>query len=218
MILRYFGHSLFTMALENGKTLLTDPYGDFHAYPKQKLFADVVTISHHHHDHDAISMVSGNPLVIDQLGVYSPIQDVMISAVPSKHDDKEGALRGDNLIYVIEAEGLKIVHLGDVGHLLTERQRLAIGVPDVLLTPIGGYYTTDAQTAFENMRLLKPRVTIPMHYRTDFCADMPIQTEQPFFALLKQDPMLMPLCRITAGDISERPAVLQMLINAPAKA
>ncbi len=213
MILQYYGHSLFTMAFENGTTLLTDPYGDFYDYPKRTLKADIVTISHHHHDHDAVDMVEGTPQVIDTAGVFSPNADLIITGVPSKHDAQNGAQRGDNLIFVIMAEGLKIVHMGDIGHVINDRQRHAIGKPDILLLPVGGYYTTDAKAAIENIHLLEPRVSIPMHYRTRFNESMPIQTVQPFFEMLKVTPDPMPLIRFTGGDLNQRPPVMMLSIT-----
>jgi L-ascorbate metabolism protein UlaG (beta-lactamase superfamily) len=214
MILRYYGHSLFTLTLENGLVILTDPYGDFCNYPRARLGANVVTISHHHFDHDSVAMVVGNPTVIDGAGVHAPAAGLVITGVPSKHDERGGARRGDNLIFVIEAEGLKIVHMGDIGHTVDDRQRNAIGTPDVLMLPVGGTFTTDAAAAAENVRLLRPRVAIPMHYRTRYNTEMNIQTEKPFLELMKAAPTPIPLCRITKGDIGERPPVILMDIQA----
>ena len=214
MIIRYYGHSLFTMTLENGFTILTDPYGDFYQYPKRTLRADVVTVSHHHHDHDSLNIVTGQPVVLDKQGVFTPARGVVITGVPSKHDAQSGAQRGDNLIFTVEAEGLRLTHLGDLGHVLTAAQRQAIGTPDVLFTPVGGYYTTDAQTAFENVALLKARIAIPMHYRTAFDMEMPIDTEKPFLALMQATPLPMRVCRLTKPDLSERPAVILMAVTA----
>ncbi len=213
MILRYYGHSLFTITLENGLVILTDPYGDFYDYPRTRLSANVVTISHHHFDHDSIAMVVGNPTIIDEPGVHAPATGLIITGVPSKHDDRNGARRGDNLIFVIEAEGLKLVHMGDIGHVVGDRQRHAVGTPDVLMLPVGGTYTTDAAAAAENVRILRPRITIPMHYRTRYNAEMTIQTEKPFLDLMKADPAPMPLVRLTKGDIGERPPVILMEIQ-----
>ena len=216
MILRYYGHSLFTMSLHNGMTLLTDPYGEFHEYPRQTLPADIVTVSHHHHDHDAVGMVTGQPTVLDQPGTYSPARDVLITGIPCKHDAQNGAQFGNNILFVIETEGLKIVHLGDLGHVLSDQQRLAIGKPDILLTPVGGHFTTDATMALANIRLLRPRVAIPMHYRNQYNESAMIQTEQPFLASMNSamaEPM--PLCRFTAGDMEQRPPVIVMAVTVP---
>ena len=213
MILRYYGHSLFTLALECGVTLLTDPYGDFFDYPRQRLQADIVTISHHHHDHDAISMVAGNAVVLDQPGNYTPAPGLRVTGIPGWHDTQNGAQRGNNLMFVIETEGLRIVHMGDIGHRLTERQCLQLGTPDLLLIPVGGNYTIDAKTAVEIVSRLHPRITIPMHYQTKYDRQMPIQTETPFLQLMDAQPVPIPVARFTPGDLSERPPVMLMSVT-----
>lgn len=213
MILRYYGHSLFTLALESGAMLLTDPYSTFYSYPQRTLRADVVTVSHHHHDHDSLEMVAGEPLVIDREGVHRPLAGVRIVGVPTWHDNDGGRKRGGNLVFVFEVEDLRIAHLGDLGHALTDRQRTAIGPVDVALVPVGGFYTTDAAAAADNVRKLRPRLTIPMHYRTRYSLDMPIETEQPFLALMGVQPEPVPLLRLAAGDLSERPAVTLLSVT-----
>lgn len=215
MIVRYYGHSLFTFTLESGTVLLTDPYGAFYGYPQRTLHADVVTVSHHHHDHDSLAMVSGKPVVIDLAGAHSPAPGVKVTGTPTWHDGEGGSKRGGNLVFVIEAEGLRIAHLGDLGHVLAERQRAAIGPVDVALVPVGGLYTTDAAVAAQNVRLLAPRLTIPMHYRTPYDPDMPIETEAPFLALMGVKCEPLPLLRLTAGDLGERPAVLLLAVTDP---
>lgn len=213
MILRYLGHSMFILAMENGFTLVTDPYGSFYTYPKRNMRADAVTVSHYHHDHDAIECISGDPFILDQAGVVSPVAGLSVTGIESQHDAEGGAKRGRNLIFVIETEGLRIVHLGDLGHILLPRQRKAIGKPDVLMSPVGGTYTTDAFAAFENVRLLKPRITVPMHYRTPFSDEMPIDTEEGFIALFGEMPEPMSVCRLTKNDISERRPLLRMAVT-----
>jgi L-ascorbate metabolism protein UlaG (beta-lactamase superfamily) len=215
MILRYYGHSLFTMALECGVTLLTDPYGDFFDYPKRQLKADIVTISHHHHDHDALSMVAGRAVVLDQPGQFTPAPGLGVTGVPGWHDAHNGEQRGGNLMFVIETEGLRIIHMGDIGHRLTDRQCLQLGTPDLLLIPVGGNYTIDAQTAAETVNRLHPRVTIPMHYQTEYDRQMPIQTEAPFLQLMGMQPVPVSVARFTAGDLCEREPVMRMSVTAP---
>lgn len=215
MILRYYGHSMFTLSLENGYQILMDPYGDFYQYPKRTLHADLVTVSHHHHDHDALGMAPDAKMVLDKAGTFHPAQGVTVKAVPCWHDDARGAKRGPNLIFQIEAEGLRVVHLGDLGHLLDAAQVKAVAMPDVLLMPVGGYYTIDAQAAVQNIALLHPRVTVPMHYKTRYSMEMPIEDEQPFLALCGVRPEPMPLVRLTKGDLAERPPVLLMQVTAP---
>lgn len=218
MILRYYGHSLFTLALESGLTVATDPYGDFYGYPRRRLKADLATVSHHHHDHDALEMLQGVRQVIDAPGAYYPARDLTVTGIATWHDEQRGAQRGENTVFILQAEGLRLVHLGDLGHVLTDRQCAAIGMPDVLLTPVGGRYTTDAPAALENVRRLRPRITIPMHYRTPYDPEMPIETERPFLALMGAEPAPLPLCRLSAGDIGERPSVLLLGVTPPGAA
>ena len=210
MILRYYGHSLFTVALSCGKIIAADPYYDFYQYPNRSLPVDICTISHHHADHDSINAFQKNPVIIDTAGVHFPFDGICITGIPTFHDDEGGIRRGNNLVFILEAEGLRIVHLGDLGHPLSAEQISAIGKPDILLLPVGGYYTINAQTALGVMQSLSPKVAIPMHYRTRACDDMPIAPLADFLQLTGASPQPMSLCRVTAEDISQRPSLLIM--------
>lgn len=184
MILRYYGHALFTITLKDKTTILTDPYGRFCRYPRRSLDADIVTISHHHYDHDSLEMVQGRPFVVDEAGYYLPKDDIVLMGVSSYHDNHTGLRRGKNIIFVIEVEGLRIVHLGDLGHLPDEQQQEKIGTPDLLMIPVGGTFTLDASRAKQCVDMLKPRTTIPMHYQTRYSEDLGIATEQEFVQLM----------------------------------
>ena len=213
MILHYYGHDLFTLTLSDGTVILTDPYENFYNYPNRSLRADICTVSHHHSDHDSVGILQEEKNlihIIDTNGVHEPKKGIRIKGIPSFHDAENGALRGSNLIFVIEADGLRIVHLGDLGHTLSAAQIAMIGSPDILLLPVGGFYTIDAKTAFHVMQSLSPRITIPMHYRTAANPDMPVAPLADFLQLLHASPEPMHVCRITAEDISERPSLIVM--------
>ena len=212
MILKYLGHAFFTLSLENGKTIAIDPYGSFYDFPRRSLLADYCLVSHHHHDHDGIECLQPGVQVIDTAGTHR-LGGVTVTAVPTWHDEKQGALRGANLFFVIEAEGLRIGHAGDLGHVPDARQIRQIGRLDVLLLPVGGYYTIDASTALEVCRLLQPVTTIPMHYRTKYDEEMPTADLHTFLALAKAEDTQMPLVRITKGDVLERPQVITLAIQ-----
>ena len=214
MILKYYGHAFFTASLENGKVIAMDPYGAFYDYPKRCLKADYCLVSHHHHDHDGTAeCLEPGAEVIDPAGVHKLSSDVTVRSVATWHDDRQGALRGPNLIHIIEAEGLRIAHAGDLGHLPNAQQLKQIGRVDVLLVPVGGYYTIDATTALELCRLLQPVCAIPMHYRTQYDPDMPVAERKDFLALTKAEDTQMPLVRITKADLLERPSVITMAIR-----
>ncbi len=210
MIVEYFGHDLFRLTLADGTLLVADPYGSFHQYPRRRLRADVCTVSHDHHDHNAVDSLEGSPIILRTAGMHLPRPGLTITGVPTFHDEVHGQKRGPNLAFLIEAEGLRLVHLGDLGHVLTEAQAEILFAPDVLLLPVGGTYTIDAPTARTVMDQLRPKVTIPMHYQTQADLDMPIAPVADFLALLRADPVPMPLLRITEQDISQRPGLLLM--------
>ena len=90
---------------------------------------------------------------------------VAVETVPSFHDEAQGAKRGSNLIHIFTAEGMRCVHLGDLGCELNEEQVAAIGTPDILFVPVGGFYTIDANQAAVIVSRLAPRIVVPMHYK-----------------------------------------------------
>jgi L-ascorbate metabolism protein UlaG (beta-lactamase superfamily) len=160
----FLGHSSFRL---KGKTasLVTDPFD-----PKMvglsfpKVSADIVTISHKHDDHNKAELVKDVKKVVSGPGEYE-INEVSIIGISTYHDDKKGAKRGKNTIYVIEMDGQRIVHLGDLGHKLSEKFIEKVGSVDVLMIPVGGEYTIDATQATELVRAIEPRMTIPMHFK-----------------------------------------------------
>ena len=212
MIVKYLGHAFFTITLENGTTIAIDPYGSFFQFPQRNVRADVCLISHHHHDHDGISCLQPGAQLIDQPGVYDLACGVRVRAVATCHDEQGGALRGPNNFFIIEAEGLRIAHAGDLGHALTAEQCKQIGRPDVLMIPVGGTYTVTAEGALQVCAQLQPTMTIPMHYRCRYDEDMNITDLPNFLALCGAKDEQAPLLRLTAGDMAERPQVMTMQI------
>ena len=163
MDITYLGHSSFKL---KGKstTVITDPFDPSMVglkYSPQE--ATIVTVSHHHPDHDQVDLVKNVSRVVDGPGEYE-IAGVSIIGIQSFHDDKKGEERGKNTIYVFEMEDLRIAHLGDLGHKLPAESIEEMGPIDILLIPVGGKYTIDSQTAVEVTRSIEPSIIIPMHY------------------------------------------------------
>ena len=156
MKLTWYGHACFLAETAEGSAVF-DPYapGSVPGLELPPLRADAVVCSHGHRDHGYAAGVT--------LSGREP--GFTLRAIPCFHDDRQGALRGENSIAVLEAEGLRLVHLGDLGHALSAEQCAVIGRPDVLLIPVGGHYTIGPAEAEAVMRALMPRLTIPMHYR-----------------------------------------------------
>jgi len=162
------GHSLFKITTNPQKNspikIVIDPYNKSAGLRVPKLEADILLITHQHDDHNNIKAVSGNPFLIEGPGEYD-VKNIFIEGIPSFHDDNQGKERGENTIYVIESENLRICHLGDLGQKeLTEQQLEKIGDVDILMIPVGGTYTISAQEAGKIMSQLEPHITIPMHY------------------------------------------------------
>lgn len=150
----WLGHACF--ALESGgERVVLDPYA-MDGYPPLHTHANRVFCSHGHHDHNNTAAVElstkGNSMFTTE-------------KVDTFHDDCGGAARGANTIHILRAEGMSVVHCGDLGHFPTEEQLAAISDADAMLIPVGGYYTIDAAMAKRVADAAKARVVVPMHYR-----------------------------------------------------
>lgn len=160
------GHSSFKIRGKQA-TVITDPFD-----PKMlgikfpKVEARIVTVSHNHNDHNNTGVIEGNPFIITGPGEYE-IADVFIRGIPTHHDNKYGEERGKNTIYKIEIDGVRLAHLGDLGHKLSDEQLDQLGDVDVLMIPVGGVYTIDAKKASEVVAQIEPHIVIPMHYNED---------------------------------------------------
>ena len=182
MKIKWLGHSCFLVTLNDGTTLVTDPYDASVGYPPLSVRADVILSSHDHFDHSCFDAVGGKPRIINAAGAYSH-QSAKITGIPAFHDDAMGTKRGGNIIFAIEAEGMKIVHLGDLGHMPdTDEQKQALGGVDVMLIPIGGFFTIDTPAAVHLIDAFKPRCAIAMHFANRYC-HFPISDEAEFVRL-----------------------------------
>lgn len=170
MEITYLGHSCFRI---KGKKsiIVTDPYEHPQlGFKMPQTSADIVTVSHHHQDHNYVAGVKGTtkrkePFVVDGPGEYE-IGGVSIFGIASFHDKSNGAKRGENTIYLITLDGLRLVHLGDLGHKLTEAELEEVNGVDILFIPVGGTYTIDDNEAIEVIGQIEPAIIIPMHYKT----------------------------------------------------
>ncbi|MEN8253394.1 MAG: MBL fold metallo-hydrolase [Patescibacteria group bacterium] len=170
MEITYLGHSCFKLKGKNG-TLIMDPYDDYIGLNLPSASADVVTISHDHKDHNADHRVKGTsrrekPFVINKPGAYE-VGGISVFGIPAFHDDSAGTERGENNIYVVLLDDLRICHLGDLGHDLASQQVSAIGAIDILICPVGGHFTINSKQAIKIIKSLDPAFAIPMHYKTD---------------------------------------------------
>jgi L-ascorbate metabolism protein UlaG (beta-lactamase superfamily) len=146
--------------------IITDPFPPGLGYTLGKQTADIVTVSHPHPSHSYDQGINSEHRLVKGPGEYE-ISGVLILGISTYHDSVKGQSRGKNTIYLMEIDGVNVLHLGDLGHVLSDEQVEEIGNVDVLLLPVGGVSTINAAMAAEVMRKLEPRVVIPMHYKTD---------------------------------------------------
>ena len=175
--LTWYGQSCFLLESASGARVVMDPIPTNIGYlPPADLHADLVTISHEHPDHTNVSLLQGKPRVLrgltaDKKGwirIDEKVKDISIRSVGVYHDGKRGTENGLDTVFIFETGGLRIAHLGDLGHPLTDQQISAIGSVDVVLVPVGGGLTIDAQEATHVVDQIRPRLmVIPMHFKTD---------------------------------------------------
>ncbi len=173
MDIKYLGHSSFSIKSKLG-SVVTDPYEPKMTgmkFPSTE--ADIVTVSHQHGDHNYLAGVTGlpagrqdSPLVVDMPGEYEK-NGIRVYGYESYHDSNKGADRGKNTLFKIVAEDITVLHCGDLGHILTDEDLEEIDVVDVLMIPVGGFYTITPEEAAKVVAKIEPSIVIPMHYKTD---------------------------------------------------
>ena len=187
LTIRWHGQSMFEIITPAGTRIVTDPHA-IDVFGRKNLEADLILISHRHNDHTQVGVIEnwkkakivhgikdlkGDGKKFDWNLVDEKFKDVRIRTVGTYHDTTFGMERGKNAVFVLEVGGLKIVHLGDLGHLLTEEQVKRIGPVDVLMIPVGGVYTLNGSEAREVVKQLKPtKFVLPMHYGVKVYEDL----------------------------------------------
>lgn len=165
MDITWLGHSSFRIKGKEA-TILTDPCDTSIGYKSGKITSDIVTISHNHPGHSCLENVEHPYRLISGPGEYE-LKGVFITGIQTYHDNIEGNEYGRNTIYIFEIDGITLCHLGDVGHLLSSSIIENIGNITVLFLPVGGLSTIDSVVAAELVRLISPKIVVPMHYKTE---------------------------------------------------
>jgi L-ascorbate metabolism protein UlaG (beta-lactamase superfamily) len=210
--IKWLGHAAFLITSESGVRIINDPYKPEREIKLGRIdeAADVVTISHGHGDHSNAADVRGNPQVIK---TTAEAKGIKFRAVRTFHDEAKGREHGGNTVFCFTVDGVNICHLGDIGHVLTPAQLAEVGRVDVLILPVGGFFTIAVEGASRLCDQLKPKVIIPMHFRNEQVT-MPIAGVDEF---LKGKP------NISRPDSSEvefkadkLPAATQIIVLKPA--
>ena len=186
MKIRWLGHSAFVLTSDSGTKVLTDPYesGSYDGavgYKPITETVDVVTASHKHEDHFCLEGLGEGFECATKAG-EEEVRGLRMTGVKTYHDESKGKERGPNVIFVIDIDGIRVCHLGDLGHTLSDDDLGAIGKVDVLLVPVGGFFTIGPREAISVVKALSPAVTIPMHFKTESLG-FPIEPVENFLSL-----------------------------------
>lgn len=183
MKLEYIGHACFRLTAGDGTRVVTDPYDDSVGIAMLPLEAELVTMSHGHHDHCCEDMLRGAPRIVRGTQ-EARVGGVTTRAYASWHDDAHGAKRGESCVRVFELDGLRVVHMGDQGCMPAPEVLGAMAGADVLLVPVGGFYTVDARGAKVICEAVRPRCVVPMHFLTAHGAYSVIGDHRAFMQLM----------------------------------
>lgn len=167
MRISWLGHACFLLETKQNTKVVTDPYepGSYSGavgYSPVGIDPDVVTISHYHFDHGYTKEFRA-AVVIDKAGEFK-VKDLEIKGIASYHDKEKGAARGENIIFLIKADGINIAHFGDLGTLELDYDRLKD--IDIALIPVGGTFTIDSKEATDLVKKINPKIVVPMHFKT----------------------------------------------------
>ncbi|MFC1933807.1 MBL fold metallo-hydrolase [Chloroflexota bacterium] len=213
MKIKWLGHASFMITSDAGMKIITDPYktGGNLDYGEIKESADIVTVSHEHYDHNNASAVGGNPEVVKRT---AEVKGIKFNGTPTYHDDASGSKRGKNTVFYFEVDGIRVCHLGDLGHQLDDKDVALMGRVDILLIPVGGNFTIDARVATEVCSKLAPKVIMPMHYRNERSRSFPVSGVDEFLQGKAG------VSRLDASEVEfkqgELPATTQIVVLKPA--
>lgn len=214
MKIKWFGQASFLITSETGLRIITDPYAPSERIPYREIeeSADIVTVSHGHGDHSNVAGVKGNPAVVKE---SKEVKGIKFTAIQAYHDASGGGQRGSMTMFSFQVDGIRICHLGDLGHSLDNKLIAEIGEVDILLVPVGGNFTIDAKVATEVYEGLAAKIVIPMHYKNE---------RTPNFPVAGVDDFIKGKSNVTKLEVSEvefkagvLPAAAQIVVLKPAR-
>jgi L-ascorbate metabolism protein UlaG (beta-lactamase superfamily) len=183
MKIKWYGHAAFLITSDQGTKIIIDPYepgafGGQLSYGKISDQADIVITSHDHADHNYTQGLPGAPQVVKG-AVSKTVKGISMKGIPTYHDPSRGSERGPNTLFTLKVDQIQVCHLGDLGHLLSDKELAEVGPVDILLIPVGGFFTIDPKEATRVVEQIKPKIVIPMHFKTEKCG-FPIAPVEDF--------------------------------------
>ncbi len=204
MEITWYGRACFRLKGRDA-TVITDPCPPATGFVAGKHDVDLLTISHDHADHTYTRSITAR-LTLTRPGEYES-SDVLVTGVRTFHDGVGGTERGENIVFSVELDGVRVAHLGDLGHLLTEEQLSELGPVDVLLVPAGGIYTLPPAEAAEVVSQIGPKIVIPMHFQVDG-GSTDLTTPEKFLHEMAVEPIRQPKAQVTHSSLPDETQVV----------
>ena len=182
MKIKFYAQSAFRIIADDGTRIVIDPYEEsgFLRYDPTFDEADIVVVTHEHGDHNNIDAVPGNHDVVRGEGTHTA-RGITFTGIPCYHDRDQGAQRGPNAMIVFDIDGLRVAHLGDLGHELEDSEIEALAGANILIAAVGGGPTLEPENVWEIVERVQPNVMIPCHFKTPEI-DLPIEPIEVFLA------------------------------------
>ena len=207
----YHGHSCFSVITPKKLSIMIDPFSKKLGYKFPRIPAHVVLISNEHYDHNNFQDVVGVPIILHGIkkdGTFNKIdfylQDAHIFNIPSYHDKVRGNQWGLNSIFVIDIENFRIIHMGSFGSFFDKQKALnELYKPNVLMIPVGGFFTIDAKDAYSLCKEIMPDVIMPMNYKTEVTKDLPFNGLESFIKLFPENKIFYPKKRVVKFNLDK---------------
>jgi L-ascorbate metabolism protein UlaG (beta-lactamase superfamily) len=209
MNIKWFGHACFRLKDRYGSAF-TDPFPPQQlGYNRPKSKTNIITISHSHENHASLENFTGSPYIITRPGEYE-VNGIFVTAIHTYHDNKKGAERGYNNVMLFQFDDLSICHLGDLGHILSQKEVEQLSSVDILLIPVGGSDggTLNASQAAEVISLIEPYIVIPMHYKTPAYPGNLEPVEKFLKEMGSTSPSTMDELKLTRSNLPEETQVI----------
>ena len=222
MEIKWYGHAAFGLTSVSGPRIITDPYTpEGVGYAPIADPADLVIISSDDDSaHCRADLISGEPEVVNaltvaQAGGKTEALGVEISAIEAAEWDlhPEHEVPGQNGMYRFTLDGIKFAHMGDVGNPLTDQQQAFFDDTDILFALAGGYLTLELPDLMEMIHRTRPKLVIPMHFRTLTYVPRNTMWIESFLSHFKDEDVdfsFGPTASITKDDLPDRTRVLVM--------
>ena len=187
MKVTWHGHACFSITRSDGYTVVFDPHdGHSIGLTRPGVKGDLILVTHDHFDHNAVDIVKKDgSRVLKSFRGETSVDDIVVKGYKTYHDKYGGRRRGENTVYIVSIEGLRIAHLGDLGHIPGDELLSKLSGVDILFIPVGGVYTIDADEAWEIVSRVKPVITVPMHYWVKGLT-LPLHSVEDFLSYVKK--------------------------------